>query len=272
MNRRFTRRRALVALALSAHCALASVGMAQPVPAAGPQRASRAELAQLAATIESGINSGRLKGNDLTKERDRLAAVRRRLEVGDFRVGDRFVLTLRHDSVRIDTASVRDSLIVSLLALPDMSVAGVLRSELDERLTAHVSRYLRNASVRANVLTRVAVLGAVASPGFYYAPPDRPFSDLLMLAGGPAADAKLNELEVNRGLVTILKAKDSKRAIEGGMTLEQLDVQSGDEVRIPQKKQRRISFDLFIRLLLVVSTLAFGLLNFLQWYYNRQDS
>lgn len=271
MSRLFMRCQALVALALSAHCVLASVGTAQPVPAAGPQRASRAELAQLAATIETAVNTGRLKGNDLAKERDRLAAVRRRLEVGDFQVGDRFVLTLRHDSVRSDTASVRDSLIVSLLALPDMSVAGVLRSELDERLTAHVSRYLRNAAVRANVFTRVAVTGAVASPGFYYAPPDRPLSDLLMLAGGPAADAKLNELEVHRGLATILKARDSRRAIETGMTLEQLDVQSGDEVRIPQKKPRRLNFQTVVQLLVFVSTLGFALLNFLQWYYNRQD-
>jgi protein involved in polysaccharide export with SLBB domain len=198
-----------------------------------------------------------------------LAAVRMRLQQGDFRVGDRFVITLRQDSVRSDTASVRDSLKVSVANLPDASLAGVLRSELDEWMTSHVARYLRNVSVRTSVLTRVAILGAVRTPGFYYASPDRPISDLVMVAGGPAEQANLNELEVSRGTAKLLSVKDSRKAVKDGRTLEQLDVQSGDEVKIPIKK--KINWQIVIQSMLVVSSLFFAGLQFLQWYYNRQD-
>ncbi len=198
-----------------------------------------------------------------------MVALRTRLEKGDFRVGDRFVITLRQDSVRSDTASVRDSLKVSVANLPDVSLAGVLRSELDERMSAHVARYLRNVVVRTSVLTRVAILGAVRNPGFYYASPDRPISDLVMVAGGPADQANLNELEVSRGATKLLKSQDSKQAVKEGKTLEQLDVQSGDEVKIPIK--RKINWQTVVQMAFVISSLFFAALQFLQWYYNRQD-
>ena len=247
----------------------ATRGAAQEAPLAGAQRATRAALAERVAQLEQQSTSGSLSGAARTRAMAELAAVRMRLQQGDFRVGDRFVITLRQDSVRSDTASVRDSLKVSVANLPDASLAGVLRSELDERMTTHVARYLRNVSVRTSVLTRVAILGAVRTPGFYYASPDRPISDLVMVAGGPADQANLNELEVRRGTAKLLSVKDSRKAVKDGRTLEQLDVQSGDEVKIPIKK--KINWQIVIQSMLVVSSLFFAGLQFLQWYYNRQD-
>lgn len=243
---------------------------AQAAPMAGAQRATREELATRASELERQLASGSLKGDKQNRARAELASIQLRLSQGDFKVGDRFVLTFRQDSVRTDTASVRDSLKVSLLALPDLSLGGVLRSELDEKLNAHVSRYLKNASVRSSVLTRIAILGAVRSPGYYYAPPDRPITDLVMLASGPADKANLAELEITRGATVTLKSKDSKRAIKDGRTLEQLDVQSGDEIRIPVKRGRP-SLQSIVQILFVVSSLLFALLQFVQWYYDRQD-
>ena len=243
---------------------------AQAVPTAGAQRATRGELATRASELERQLATGSLRGDKQNRARAELASFQLRLSQGDFKVGDRFVLTFRQDSVRTDTASVRDSLKVSLLALPDLSLGGVLRSELDEKLNAHVSRYLKNASVRSSVLTRIAILGAVRSPGYYYALPDRPITDLVMLASGPADKANLAELEITRGATVTLKSKDSKRAIKDGRTLEQLDVQSGDEIRIPVKRGRP-SFQSIAQILFVFSSLLFALLQFVQWYYDRQD-
>ncbi len=90
-----------------------------------------------------------------------------------------------------------------------------------------------------------------------------------MIAGGPVELANLNEFEISRGSTKLVKAKDSKRVIKEGRTLEQLDVQSGDEVRIPSRK--KINWQLFIQSLLLVSTLLFAGLQFLQWYYGRQN-
>ncbi|WP_373068239.1 polysaccharide biosynthesis/export family protein [Gemmatimonas sp.] len=247
----------------------ATPGFAQEAPLGGAQRATRAALAERVAQLEQESGSGRLSGSARNRATSELAAVRMRLQQGDFRVGDRFVITLRQDSVRSDTASVRDSLKVSVVNLPDVSLAGVLRAELDERMTAHVARYLRGVSVRTSVLTRVAILGAVRMPGFYYVSPDRPVSDVIMIAGGPVELANLNEFEISRGSTKLVKAKDSKRVIKEGRTLEQLDVQSGDEVRIPSRK--KINWQLFIQSLLLVSTLLFAGLQFLQWYYGRQN-
>ncbi|MBX9855996.1 MAG: SLBB domain-containing protein [Gemmatimonadaceae bacterium] len=248
--------------------ALPGTVSAQSAPLAGAQRATRTELAEWAQQLDAQIAS-----EGKTDQRNKLqaekAAIRARLESGDFRVGDRFLFTVRFDSVRTDTASVRDSLKVSLLNLPDVSLKGVLRSELAAHLEAHVSRFVRNVEVRANVLTRVAILGAVARPGYYYAAPDRPLSDLVMLAGGPAPNANLKQLEITRGRTRMLSAKDSRKFIEEGRTLEQLDVQSGDEVRIPDKK--RVNWQLVIQLFFILSSFAFAAVNFLRWYYERQE-
>lgn len=247
-----------------------ALALAQSDALEGPQRATRTELMELATRTEQDITNGRLKGDRLREARMRLTAVQQRLQRGDFRTGDRFVVTLRQDSVRVDTASVRDSLLVTVFALPDLTLSGVLRAELDGKVNEHVAKYLRNASVRVSTLTRIAVLGAVRSPGYYYAAPDRPVSDVVMLAGGPAPNAKLNELAVNRGVVTLLNAKASRRAIEGGLTLEQLNIQSGDEIRIGSK--RGFPWDIVLRVGLIGVSLLLATIQFLQWYVNRPDA
>jgi hypothetical protein len=242
---------------------------AQSIVAAGPQRASRTELTARVADLEQQIARGGGKPDALGKMRQEMDAIRNRLLAGDFRVGDRFVVTIRQDSIRSDTVSVRDSLKVSLLNLPDVSLAGVLRAELDDRMNAHLAKYLRNVDARTNVLTRISILGAVVRPGFYYAAPDRPIADLVMLAGGPTLNADLAQLEVSRGTTKLLRAKESRRLLKEGRTLEQLDVQSGDDVRIPEK--RKVNWQLVVQAFFILSSLMFAFVNFLRWYYDRQE-
>ncbi len=222
---------------------------AQSPNAASMQQASRADLANQVSALEAQLASGALKGRN---------------------ADDRFVITVRMDSVRADTASVRDSLKVSVLNLPELSLAGTLRSELNERVNSHIGRYVRNADARTSVLTRIAIFGAVARPGYYYASPDRPVSDIVMLAGGPAPNANLNEFQLVRARRTILDSKASRQAIKEGRTLEQLDVQSGDEFQIAQK--RRVNWQLVMQLFFVVTSLTFAAVNFLIWYVGRQDN
>lgn len=249
---------------------MASPAAGQDVPIAGAQRASRSELMALATSLDAELASGALRGKKLENVKARLTAVRTRLERGDFHVGDRFIVTIRQDSVRNDTASVRDSMVVSVAALPELSVAGVLRSELDDRLNTHIAKYFRNATVRSQVLTRVTILGAVRSPGFYYASPDRPLGELVMVAGGPAPDANLKKMTVRRSGNTILEGKASQEALEQGKTLEQTDVQSGDEIQVAAI--RRVNWGAFMRVGLLAFTALIGFMQFLQWYYTRQDA
>lgn len=236
---------------------------------AGMQRATRAELAEHAQVLEQALTEKSLKGSARTRSEDELSQIRERLAAGDFKVGDRFVVTLNFDSVTTDTASVREGIKVSLFNLPELDLTGVLRSELGDKLNAHVVRYLRNASVRANVLTRVGILGAVARPGYYLASPDRPVSELIMLAGGPAPDANMSKLKVERGNRTILSTKDSQRAIKDGTTLDQLDIQSGDNVTIAKK--RKLNWQLIVQVAFIASSLLFTFIQLMQWYYRRDD-
>ncbi|MCO4100715.1 polysaccharide biosynthesis/export family protein [Gemmatimonas sp.] len=238
---------------------------AQQAPVAGAQRATRAELTQRVTALEQ---PGASRPASPARAGE-LAAIRDRLEHGDFKPGDRFILTLRQDSVRSDTLVVRDSLRVAVLNLPEFSVDGLLRSELEDALNAHVTRFLRNTVVRTTLLVRVSVIGAVQRPGFYYALPDGPINDLLTSAGGPAPEANLQKITVTRLGKEIVGGKASKNLLEGGKTLEQLDVQSGDTVRLPLK--RKFNWQIIIQLFFIISTLFFAVIQFAQWYYGRDD-
>jgi hypothetical protein len=237
------------------------------VPLAGAQRATRDELTARVAALEAQLARG---GRGDGRSRDQLAATRARLAQGDFKVGDRFILNYRLERVGVDTVAVRDSLRVSLGGFPDTRLGGVLRSELDAHLEAHVARYLRTYAVRASLLTRVAIIGGVRNPGYYYVPPDRPLSDLVMVAGGPAQEARLADMEVRRDGKLRLNGKDTRRAVKDGRTLEELDIQSGDEVRVPERRQG-VNLGVVMQGAFVLTSVLFAGLQFLQWYYSRQD-
>ena len=246
---------------------LPAAAQAQPLVAAGAQRATRPQLTALLSQAERSAADA--KPADRARMLGTVAAIRGRLELGDFKPGDRFVMTLRQDSVRADTLVVRDSLRVAVLNLPEFSVAGVLRAELEDQLSAHVARYLRNASVRTTQLVRVSVTGGVRNPGFYYAGPDRPLNDLLTSAGGPLMEANLNNVTVSRLGRVLLDGKQTKQAVEQGRTLEELDVQGGDTVHLPLK--RKLDWRSIIQLSFVMLSLFLGVLQFLRWYYDQQN-
>lgn len=231
------------------------------------QRATRAELTAQVTNYEKQLASG---VKDRKKVEADLAALKIRLADGDFQLGDRFLITITQDALsRSDTATVRDSLTVSLVGLPDVSLKGALRSELNERLSAHVARFLRNSSVRTIVFTRIGIFGGVGRPGYYAASPDQPISELLQLAGGPATDARVNELELKRNDKVLLSAKAARNAFKEGRTLEQLDVRSGDEIFVPQK--RKVNAQTLVQILFFGSSVFFAVVNFIRFYYQQQQ-
>jgi hypothetical protein len=246
---------------------LPTTSTAQSPGGINAQRATRAQLDEQLTRLTTQLP--RAKATEKPGLQSQLSAIRSRLENGDFKPGDRFVVVLRQDSVRSDTLIVRDSLRVAVFNLPEFSAAGLLRSELEEKLGAHVSRFIRNATLRTTLLTRISVTGAVRSPGFYYAVPDRPINDLLTSAGGPAPDADLGMLTVTRVGRKVFSEKETKKAVEEGRTLESLDVQSGDTVHIPLK--RKVNWQMVIQLAFIAMSLMFALLQFVQWYYNRDN-
>ena len=164
--------------------------------------------------------------------------LRSRLKKGDFQEGDRIVVVLESNPVATDTMQVRSGKMLRFPRMADLSLEGVLRSELADTLRHHLSRYLTNPGVRATPLLPIAVLGSVRNPGFYYTAADVVLRDVIMRAGGPVSDADLNKAEVRRAGQTIWSAADIRIAMSEGLSLDRLHLHAGDEVYIPQVRRR----------------------------------
>jgi protein involved in polysaccharide export with SLBB domain len=196
----------------------------QPIPAAHVY-ASRAELEAEAQAAEAG---GRIAEAQI---------IRHRLEQGDFQEGDRILVAVRGPGGFSDTLTVRAGPELELPQVPPLPLAGVLRSELLAKLTAHLGQFLRDPVVSVRPLLRVGVLGNVAHPGYYYASADLPLSDVLMTGGGPTADADLAKVSVRRGGHILLDEAATRAALSRGASMDGLHMQAGDEITVGKQRQ-----------------------------------
>jgi SLBB domain len=186
--------------------------------------------------------------------------LRQRLEKGDFQDGDRIVIVLQGNALMPkDFAGISDTNIVragrrlQFSRMADLSLDGVLRSELNDKLTEYFGVYFQSPSVRSTPLLRIAVLGQVGKPGYVYTQADAPLSDLIMQAGGPGSTANMGGIQILRGADVIWNDQDTRAALADGMSLDRLHLRAGDEVFIPA--QRDISW--LAVMSLAVSTTAF---------------
>ena len=74
------------------------------------------------------------------------------------------------DAVHRDTVVVPSSRVLELPGMIVVSVTGVLRSELQDRVTTEVLKYVKAQQINVTPLMRVGVLGAVARPGYFAFP------------------------------------------------------------------------------------------------------
>jgi protein involved in polysaccharide export with SLBB domain len=158
------------------------------------------------------------------------AAAKERLANGDFQVGDRIALSVAGEAALTDTFTVRDGQILRLPQLPDLSLHGVLHSELQDTLKQVIGRYIKEPDVHATALVRLAVTGAVARPGYYSAPADALLSDMLTRAGGATSTANLDKTVVRRNGLPLLNSGVVSYALSNGQTIDQLSLRPGDEI------------------------------------------
>jgi protein involved in polysaccharide export with SLBB domain len=183
--------------------------------------------------------------------------LRSRLQRGDFQEGDRIVVVLENNPKLADTLQVRAGRMLQMPRMSDLSLEGVLRSEIGSSLESHLSKYLRNPALRATPLLPIAVLGSVRSPGYYYTSADVVLRDLLMRAGGPANDADLDKMTIRRSGDVIWKASDVRAALSDGMSLDRLHLHAGDEVLVPRR--RGISLTAVVTALSATTALVFAI-------------
>jgi protein involved in polysaccharide export with SLBB domain len=183
--------------------------------------------------------------------------LRTRLQRGDFQEGDRIVVTLLGSTTFNDTILVRTGKLLPLPRMGDVPLEGVLRSELTERLSTHLAKFLRDSSVRAIPLVRLAVLGQVQRPGYYYTSADVLLSDMIMKAGGPGSNADLGNMVIRRGGETIWNAQDTRTALDDGLSIERLHLRAGDELYVAE--QRHTNWMAIAQIGISVLGLAFAL-------------
>ena len=195
--------------------------------------ASRSDLTSAASQAERAATSG--EPAQRTQNALTAAAIRQRLRDGDLQVGDRMVVTVISDAVHRDTVAVRADRSIELPGMIIIPVAGVLRSELVERISSEVLKYVKAERVEVTPLIRVGVLGAVARPGYFAIASDIPITDAIMVAGGLTGAADVGRTTIRRGSQEFRSAGETSKAMATGLTLDQFGLVAGDELVVGQQ-------------------------------------
>jgi protein involved in polysaccharide export with SLBB domain len=208
---------------------------AQVLPSGDPGRAvrTRDDLERLLEEYEAALVSSAYSERVKSAIRADARRVMDRLENGDFRVGDRITVTIQGEPNSPYTAVVEPGPMIQLDPFGEIPLHGVLRSEIEEHLFVQLQEYLRNPVVRATGAMRVAVLGSVGSPGFYSIPAETLLEDAIMLAGGPSPGADIDGMRLERAGESLFEDEQVQEALRGGYTLDQLNLQAGDQIFVP---------------------------------------
>ena len=222
--------RLLIAGFLCSFAWISTEGHAQSAPGL---LVTRAELTAAATRAETAATTG-----DPTQRAQNAmigAAIRQRLHDGDLQVGDRVVVTIISDAVHRDTVVVRSERTLELPGMIVVPLAGVLRSELEERVSSEVLKYVKAQQIEVTPLMRVGVLGAVTRPGYFAFASDIPLTDAIMGAGGPTGTADVGRTTVRRRNQEFRSAGETSKAIARGLTLDQFGLSAGDELVVGQR-------------------------------------
>lgn len=203
---------------------------------------SRQDLQDLLAQLESTATSSSASGDAREQARASAARIRQRLQEGDFRAGDRIMLEVRREPDMSGEFTVEPGRTVTIPEVGAISLDGVLRSELAAHMQEELGRYLQNPVVQARSLIRVAVLGEVGTPGFFTLPASLILEDVVMEAGGPTRNANLDQIRVERGGETIWSGTALQQAMLDSRTLDQLSLQAGDRIVVPEKGTSLLSW------------------------------
>jgi protein involved in polysaccharide export with SLBB domain len=215
----------------------ARVGAQTATPTANtmPGRSPEATRADLEARLTALQGSPGHAPTEQAQSTSEIVEIRDRLTNGDFEPGDRIVLYVANQPALTDTFEVRQGQLIHLPNLGDVSLHGVLRSELQAHMYAEVSKYVRDPVVRTGALLRISVLGEVGRAGFYAMPADLLLSDAIMHAGGLGGNADVSRTTIKRGGDVIVPQDKVQIAVRDGETLDQLNLKDGDAIVVGEK-------------------------------------
>lgn len=157
--------------------------------------------------------------------------LRYRLKNGDFQEGDRILLRVQKLAGMSDTLIVRRDKWVEFPNMEDLSLDGVLRSELSDTLRHHLSRYVHSPDFTVTPLLPLVIIGKVGAPGYYYMAADVVFRDVLTRARlTPQGD--FNKITIRRDGKVIWEPEDVRTALNDGLSVDRLHLRAGDEISV----------------------------------------
>ena len=182
--------------------------------------------------------------------------IRQRLRNGDFLPGDRILLQVAGDSALSDTFTVRADRRLQLPNIPEISLHGVLDSELQPYLQRELSKYIREPRLTAIALVRLSVLGAVTQPRFMTVPVDQALTDVINGAG-PTSASDLSKAVVRRGGSLLLDPKALQAALRQGKTVGDVGLRDGDEIFVPAQPTASGTFERVLSIVGAIGTVLY---------------
>lgn len=216
---------------------------------------SRNALLNLLEKYEQTAQSGAYSDELRRQARAEATLIRLRLELGDFQIGDQIALIVEGEQQLTGTFAIQDGPNLILPGIGGISMAGVMRSELENHLRKELSRFIRDPVVHAESSIRVMMTGGIGKGGYYVLPTNTLLSDALMVAGGPVSNARLDRIRVERKGEVIWEGEAVQQAIIEGRTLDRMSIRAGDQIIVPTRDVSGFS-RLLAPLGLVVSALT----------------
>lgn len=216
---------------------------------------TREELQAALDQIDKGLQSSAYSQSLRSAKQAEAAAIRERLAGGDLRPGDEIKVDVLAEPGLTSIYTVTASRTIVLPGGTEIPLKGVLRSEVQQYLTTQLKKFIIDPNVTATASVRLSMFGGINHPGFYNIPANM----LLSLAiqnpsygGGPANNAKWESSQILRDGKVVVDGPEFQQAVFKGRTLDQLNVQAGDEIRVGLKP----SSALFWRIVAGVSAIS----------------
>ena len=233
--------------------------LAYAAPSSGQQVANSSARSALELRAARAESVAALDSEAATVRAERRAeanALRARLREGDFHVGDRITVSVAGEPTMSNTYTVRSGNVLEIPAVGEISLHGVLRSELHDVLLREIGRYIKQPEIQVTMLVKVGILGAIGRPGFYGVAPDAALTDVVMTAGGPTGTTDFARSRIMRGASEFASADRVRRLLEENATIDQLGLQSGDQIIVGERTNRWQSLPLIVSVVSVLATTA----------------
>jgi len=204
---------------------------------ASRQMVTRAEIQAALNEIDQGVAASTGYSAALRGRKHATAdMLRERLTMGDLRTGDQIKIEVLSAPTLNGTYDVSSRQTIILTGGVEISVHGVLRSETQAYLTTKLKDYVKDPVVTATPLVRIQIFGAVGKPGFFNVPADQLLTRVITdPGGGPLNNANLKKSEIRRNGRVVVDGAEFQDAIYRARTLDQLNIQAGDEIFVATK-------------------------------------